>query len=259
VLAATTASPIPFEPTIERTHVFTWFDLAWPWIGLGFAGVLVVLLFATNLLRRDRSLPRHRDLRWLAFLAVAVYMVHNVEEYGIAADGVLHAFPDALCTTLGQPAYPGCGIPPTFFLFVNLPLIWIAGPVAALLSRRMPLVGLTLWGVTGVNAVVHVAPAIALREYDPGLVTAVVLFIPLTAMAFTAAAGRRGPYRRRAMVVLLGSGVLMHAVLAGSILLFLRGTIPEWLLLAAQPLVIAAGYGIVRLAEPRVRRRALSD
>ncbi|MDQ2699435.1 MAG: hypothetical protein M3Y46_11635, partial [Actinomycetota bacterium] len=79
--------------------MFTWFDLAWPWIGLGFATVLGILL-CTNVLRGDRSLPRWRDLRWLSFLAVAVYMVHNVEEYGIAANGVLHAFPDALCTAL---------------------------------------------------------------------------------------------------------------------------------------------------------------
>src|SRR4051812_47023593 len=113
--------------------VFGWFDLAWPWIGLGFAVVLLILLFASNLLRGDRALPRYRDLRWLSFLAIAVYLVHNVEEYGIAANGALHAFPDAMCTALGQPAYPACGIPTVFFLVVNLPLIWLLSPIAALL------------------------------------------------------------------------------------------------------------------------------
>ena len=117
--------------------MFTWFDFAWPWFGLGFAVVLAVLLFATNLLRSDLGMPRWRDLRWLAFLAVAVYMVHNVEEYGIAANGVLHAFPDSLCTLLGQPDYPGCGIPPIFYLFVNLPLVWIAGWDAASRVARL--------------------------------------------------------------------------------------------------------------------------
>lgn len=238
--------------------MFTWFDFAWPWIGLGFAIVLAVLLFGTNLLRGDASIPRRRDLRWLSFLAVAVYMVHNVEEYGIAANGVLHAFPDALCTALGQPVYPGCGIPPVFFLIVNLPLVWIAGPVVALLSARLPLLGLTLWGVIAVNAVVHVAPAIALREYDPGLVTAVVLFAPLAVVTARAAFHRTGPYRRRAVVVLLGAGALMHAVLAGGLLLYLRGMIPEWLLLVAQPLVMALGCALVGLADHRLRRRQLT-
>lgn len=228
--------------------MFTWFDLAWPWIGLGFAAVLVVLLFATNLPRSEG--PRWRDPRWLSFLAVAVYMVHNVEEYGIAANGVAHAFPDSLCTLLGQPPYPACGIPTEFFLFVNLPLVWVAAPLAAILGGRR-LVALTLWGVIAVNAVVHIAPAIALREYDPGLLTAVVLFVPLSVWTARALVGRTGPFRRRALIWLLLAGVLMHAVLAGSVLLYLRGAIPEWLLLALQPAAIAAGYGLVALASRR--------
>lgn len=226
--------------------MFSWFDLAWPWIGLGFAVVLGALL-ATSVLRGDLAVPRWRDLRWLSFLAVVVYMVHNVEEYGVSATGVLHAFPNSLCGLLGQPGYPACGIPPAFYLFVNLPLVWVAGPVAALLSRRAPLAGLTLWGVIGVNAIVHIVPAIVTREYDPGLVTAIVLFVPLTVMTAVAAFGRRGAYRRRAGLVLIGAGVLMHAVLAGSALLYLRGVIPEWLLLFTQPAVIAVGYALVAL------------
>ena len=230
--------------------MFTWFDLAWPWIGLGFAVILGALL-ATGLLRSDRTNPRWRDLRWLSFLAVVVYLVHNVEEYGISATGTLHAFPDSLCELLGQPEYPACAIPPASYLMVNLPLVWVAAPVAALLSRRLPLMGLTLWGVIGVNALVHIVPAIVRGEYDPGLVTAVILFVPLTAMTAVAAFGRRGSYRRRAALLLLAAGGLMHAVLAGSAILYLRGSIPEWLLLAAQPAVIAVGFVLVALAERR--------
>lgn len=213
--------------------MFTWFDLAWPWIGLGFAVVLIVLLFATSVLRSEG--PRWRDVRWLSFLAVAVYLVHNVEEYGLAANGVGHAFPDSLCELLGQSAYPACGIPPLFFLFVNLPLVWIAGPVAALLSRRFPLAGLMLWGVIAANAVVHIVPAIIRREYDPGLVTAVVLFVPLTLLVV---AGNRSPN----LLLALAAGVFLHVVLAGSLVLYLGGRIPEWLLLALQPAAIVAGY-----------------
>ena len=236
--------------------MFNWFDLAWPWIGLAFAAVLVILLFATSLLRGDRALPRWRDLRWLSFLAVAVYMVHNVEEYGITAGGVAHAFPDSLCELLGQPGYPGCGIPTAFFLFVNLPLVWVAGPVAALLSTRFPLAGLTLWGVTGVNAVAHIAPAIVRREYDPGLATAVILFVPLTTMVFAAAFGPRGRYRRGGAAALLGAGALLHAVLAGSLIAYLGGTLPEWLVLALQPAVVALGYLVVGLGDRRLRKAA---
>lgn len=231
--------------------MFTWFDFAWPWMGLGFAAVLAVLLFATPLLRGDPALPRRHDLRWLSFLATAVYMVHNVEEYGIAANGVPHAFPDSLCELLGQPGYPGCAIPTPFFLFVNLPLVWILGPVAAGLSRRFPLAGMVLWGVTGVNTLAHVVPALVKREYDPGLVTAVVLFAPLTVLAIRAVLRT---YRRPAVAVLMAAGGFVHAVLAGSLLLYLNGLIPVWLLYTLQPLSMAAIYLAVRANEHRLRR-----
>jgi hypothetical protein len=110
-----------------------------------------------------------------------------------------------------------------------------------------------LWGVAGVNAVVHIVPAVVLGEYDPGLVTAVVLFIPLTAMVGVATLGRSGPYRRRAGAVLLGAGVLMHATLAGTVILFLHGVIPEWLLLVAQPGAILAGYLVVARLDSHLR------
>lgn len=235
---------------------FSWFDLAWPWIGLIAAGVLAVLLFATPLLRADRALPRWHDPRWLGFLAVATYLVHQVEEYGIAADGVAHAFPDGLCAALGQPAYPACAIPPLFYLAVNVSLVWLAAPVAAVVSRRRPLIALTLWGVIAVNAVVHIVPAIATRAYDPGLATAVVLFVPLTVLVAVRAFGRNGPFRARGFVIIVAAGVLMHAVLGGGLALFLRGVIPGWAVVVAQPVAIAVGFAGVALLSPRVRRAA---
>jgi hypothetical protein len=181
-------------------------------------------------------------------------MVHNVEEYGVAANGVPHAFPDSLCTVLGQPPYPECALPTEFYLYVNLPLIWVAAPLAAVLAGRR-LVGLTLWGVIAINALVHIVPAIALREYDPGLVTAVVLFLPLSIWTLLTATRRTEPFRRIAIVPLLVSGALMHAVLAGSALLFLHGVIAAPVLLALQPAGIALGYGLVLLTQGRMTRR----
>jgi hypothetical protein len=232
--------------------VFTWFDLAWPWIGLCFAAVLTVLL-ATSLLRSDRTVARWRDLRWLSFLSVVVYLVHNIEEYGISATGVPHAFPDALCAALGQPPYSACGIPTSFYLVVNLPLIWVAAPVAAVLSNRFRLASLTLWGIIGVNAIVHIVAAVIPREYDPGLLTAVVLFLPVTAVAAVATIGTTGPYRRRAGAVLIGAGVIVHVVLAGSLILYLHGAIPQWLLLLVQPAVVIAAYVLVARLDRRLR------
>lgn len=236
--------------------MFGWFDLAWPWIGLGAAVVLVALL-ATPWLRSDRSVPRRHDPRWIGSLAIVTYLVHQVEEYGIAANGVPHAFPDELCALMGESAYPACTIPPAFYLAVNISLVWVAAPLAAILAPRIPALALVLWGVIAVNAVVHIVPAVLQVRYDAGLLTAVVLFVPLSIWVLGTMTGRQGPLRRGALAPVLGAGVLMHAVLAGSVLLFLHAGLPAWTMIALQPLGIAAGYGLVALTtRSEVKQRA---
>lgn len=234
------------------TEPFGWFDLAWPWIGLAAAAVVVVALFATPWLRSDPARPRRSDPRWIGFLAVAVYLVHQVEEYGIAANGVAHAFPDELCAVVGQAAYPVCPIPPAFFLAVNVTLVWVAAPIAATLAPRAPLLGLVLWGVIAANAVVHIAPAIVLRRYDAGLLTAVLLFLPLALWAMAGMTGERRPIPRRAVGAVIAAGVLMHAVLGASLVLFLHAGVPAWALITLQPLAVIAGYGLTVAAQHRL-------
>lgn len=158
---------------------WNWFDLAWPWIGAAGAAALLLLLFGTRSLQRDLSLSRWRDPVWLSWLAVPVYMIHNVEEYGIDLLGRSHYFPDALCLTLGLPPYPACPVPPPFFLAVNLSLIWVAAPLAALLSRKHPLVGLIFYGVLITNGITHIVPMLLGKGYNPGALTSMILFIPL--------------------------------------------------------------------------------
>jgi len=71
-------------------------------------------------------------------------------------------FPAEICSVLTLPAPPDCPIPAAYFLSVNIPLIWVIAPIAALLSRRHPLVGLAFYGVIFVNLFFHIMPL--LRE-----------------------------------------------------------------------------------------------
>ena len=228
-----------------------WFDLAWPWIGSAFAAVLLILLFATRLLQSRPALSRWRDPTWLSWLAVVVYMLHNIEEYGIDLLGVRHAFPDSLCTTLGQPPYPGCAIPPAFYLAVNLSLIWVAGPIAALVSRRHPLVGLAFYGVIGVNGMTHLVPTLLGRGYNPGFLTGLLLFLPLTVwVARTQFGTGRLPYAGFAAI--MATGGIVHIVLGGSVLLFLHGSLGSDALVAIQLLNAGLFLGVPWIAERRV-------
>jgi hypothetical protein len=222
---------------------WSWFDIAFPWIGGVAALVLVVLLFGTNLLRSDSSLSRWHDPVCLSWMATVAYLLHNVEEYGLDLLGKVHAFPDALCANLKLPPFPDCSIPPAFFLAVNIPLFWVVGPLAALLSARHRLVGFALYSVISINGLVHTAAAILTGQpYNPGLLTALLLFLPLTVWVGYAFFGKdRLSYK--AMALLLVWGVLLHVFLIVPMLMFTRGIISATVLVWSQ--VINGGLLLV--------------
>jgi hypothetical protein len=203
---------------------WSWIDIAFPWIGGVAAVVLLILLFGTHLLRGEPSSSRWRDRVWLSWLAMVIYLLHNVEEYGIDLFGQVHEFPAAICAVLKLPPYPDCPLPPAFFLAVNIPLFWIVAPIAALLSRRHPLIGLSVYSVIFVNALVHLAPLLAGVGYGPGTLTAAILFVPVSAWVTYACFGK-GRLSYKALALLVAGGLILHIILMGSIQLFVRGMI----------------------------------
>jgi len=122
-----------------------------------------------------------------------------------------------------------------FFLAVNLSLFWVAAPLAALLSRRRPLIGLVFYGLLFTNGLAHVIPMLLGRGFSPGTLSAIVVFFPLFFWVARACFGPgRIPYRGLAAIV--GAGALVHAILIGSLFWFLDGGIGETLLAAIQVL-----------------------
>ncbi len=208
------------------------FTYLWPWIGLVLA-VPLLLALAFGDLRGDRSLPRGQDLVWLAWAATAAYLLHQVEEHGIDAQGVPYAFRGFLCATLGLGEAASCPVPTAFITTVNIPVVWLAGPAAALLGRRRPVLALAYVGVPAVNAMTHIGGFLVSGAYNPGLLTAILLFLPLSIWTFRVALGRPG-LGRRAVVATLAGGGLLHLVLLGSLEAYLAGWIGEVALLVIQ-------------------------
>lgn len=139
------------------------------------------------------------------FLMLPAYMIHQVEEH--AGDRFrrfvnkhVARVPNALTT----PAV----------VVVNVPLVWGVDLVAIYLARFVA-VG---WGLIAVylilvNAVLHVAGAAVLRAYNPGLATAVVLFLPLGGWALVTVADAPGVTAAQHAVA-LALAVVLHAGLA---------------------------------------------
>jgi hypothetical protein len=181
----------------------------------------------------------------MSWMAAVVYLLHNVEEYGLDLLGQSNAFPDALCANFRLPPYPDCPIPPAFYLAVNIPLFWIVGPLAALLTTRHPLVGFGIYSVISINGFVHILAVLATGQpYNPGLLTGVLLFLPLMVWVGSAFFGKnRLGYRAVALLVVWG--VILHVILAGSLAMFVNGLISTTTLVWIQ--IINAGLLVLVL------------
>jgi hypothetical protein len=217
------------------------FDYVWPYMGLG-AALLLTLLLATDLLRSDRTVARWRDIVWLTWLGMLAYLVHQFEEHGIDIKGAAYAFRESLCGFFGFTVLTVCPLPPSVITAVNVAAVWLLGPATALLGRRWPLIALSFFSVPSVNLVAHFASAVRDGGYNPGLLTAIVLFLPLSLWAFYVAMAH---YRLgwRAVIATVVAGIVLHGVLMASLHAFIAGRIGVVLLDAIQ--VINPGLALL--------------
>lgn len=134
------------------------------WVYGGFlAGFLILALFAV--IGREWSIAF-----WLVALQLPLYMLHQFEEHDA----------DRFRLFVNRLMGGGRDVLTKRAVFViNIPGVWGVNLAAIALACLVDL-GFGLIGVwlTLVNGVVHVIQAVALRRYNPGLLTAILLFLP---------------------------------------------------------------------------------
>jgi hypothetical protein len=212
----------------------------WPFVGLvaGSVGLLALVLWP-----RPASAPsRWRDPAWLVCLMLPVYMLHQFEEHGFNLLGQRYHFINELCATFGTPDLARCPASPAFILAVNVGGgVWIPGLLAILFRRRNIMVGACAMGVPLVNSAAHIVPAIIRGSYNSGLLTAVVLFVPMCWWVLRSLS-RAGLLDTRRAAAVVATGALTHALLIGSLVAHARGLLPE-----APFLAFNVAYGVLPL------------
>ena len=188
---------------------------AWPWVGLGMGIVMLVLLFATDLLRAT-GCPRWRDPYWLAWAAMPAYLVHQFEEYALnVVDGNYVIIEQVFSNVSG--ILDLSALPMLHFPLVNIALVWFGVPLAAWLGRRIgnPAVALSPYGFILVNGLMHFAMT-AVRgvpvPLNPGFFTGTLVFLPLAVLAIAVCA-RGGYLRSGGIAAFLVAGAIAHGLL----------------------------------------------
>lgn len=231
VLAAPFALVAAAEPALR---------LQWMWLGLGGALFLAIAFLANRAAWAGRR---------LALALLVAYLVHQFEEHGVDALGRHYAFQASANALLGPVlgCAPGAECPLTVdaIFWVNTLLVWWPYALALAFGAERRALVVAVGGLTLANAVAHVAPAVATRSYDPGLVTALVLFVPLAGATLWTARREWGA-SRGALALGFAWGALAHPLLGvAAFEVYARGAAPAW----TYPALLFA-YACLPLAVP---------
>jgi len=141
----------------------------------------------------------------LIYLQLPVYMLHQLEEH---YDDRFRKFVNDLLAggreVLSTPAV----------VVINVVGVWVVILIALYLARFVGLgLGLIAIYLTLVNALVHLVGAVVQRRYNPGLATAVVLFLPVGIWGLMVVSAAPG-VTTTDHVVGLAVAILVHVAIA---------------------------------------------
>ncbi|MEM1261990.1 MAG: HXXEE domain-containing protein [Pseudomonadota bacterium] len=218
--------------------LFVFFGLAWlplgqqvfmvdHWMKVG-AFVAPIVVFFGFKGRAAASSPWSVDIGLMACLLTAAYLGHQVEEHWVDFLGreyPLYDYLNGLIAGLfGEDKYGVLDRSGIFY--VNAGMVWTAGFLAILTAPRRVFPTLAMAGIMLVNAIAHVGNALVTTSYNSGLVTSVVLFLPLSVVVF-AAAHRSGAATTRTLALAILWGFLAHVILfAGLFASVVHGLVP---------------------------------
>lgn len=144
-----------------------WLNRHWVAAALCMAILLTVLM---------PILIQCRPSAWLLIFAMLpAYMFHQVEEH---TDDRFRVF-------VNQHVFHGVeALTRKAVLWINLPGVWGVGLLSIYAATFLKIGwGFSIVYLVLVNAVAHIVAAILWREYNPGLWTALALFVPLSILA----------------------------------------------------------------------------
>ncbi|NWG26270.1 MAG: HXXEE domain-containing protein [Pseudorhodoplanes sp.] len=138
------------------------------------------------------------------YLQLPFYMLHQVEEhYGDRFRKFFNEFIAGGLPALTTPVA----------VLINVPGVWGVDLISIYLARFVDIgLGLIAVYLMLVNAITHIIAAIILRRYNPGLVSAIVLFIPASVWAIVAISAVPG-VDATDHAIGLGIAVAMHVAI----------------------------------------------
>ena len=168
----------------------------WPYAALftaGFLGVLAPFVF------RYAGIPLA-----LVYLQLPIYMLHQYEE---------HAGDRFRLWVNNMIGHGRDVLTPIATFWINSLLVWLLDLVALYLACFVDLsLGLIAIYLPMLNAIGHIVPAIIKRQYNPGLVTGVTIFLPVGVLSTYLVSRAAGSHLQDHLLA-LGVAIAVHGII----------------------------------------------
>ena len=172
IVIVASAAVIQLVPQVRDYLVTTWMI-----VGVGGAAFLSLLLLA-NWTEQERD--RLARVHWILLI---VYLAHQFEEHGVDLFGRSYFFITYAQKLIGE-IRPGNGFTPLELYRINTLMVWLPFLTAVWGGRRFIWPGLAAGGLLLGNGIFHAGVALWRAEYNPGLGSAIVLFLPAGLLYF---------------------------------------------------------------------------
>jgi hypothetical protein len=153
--------------------------MTWMTVGLGGA------VFLSLMLLEDRAQLQLDPLARFHWILLVVYLVHQFEEHGVDLLGRAHFFITYTRDVIRDVgAASGFILTPPAIYRTNTLFVWLPFLVAVWGHRRFIWPGLAAADLILTNGVLHIGVALWREEYNPGVGSAIVLFLPIALLYF---------------------------------------------------------------------------
>jgi len=225
--------------TILLLFFMLWFPLGqheflidhWMKIGVYAAPFLLIGSFS---FWKENELPMATpNFRIIALMMLLAYIMHQFEEHWIDLCGNYYAFyahnNNFIRSVLGETDTSINPLSKTSVFVINTSLVWLLGFLSIWRSPKQLFPFFAMAGIILVNGLVHVLSTLVNWEYNPGLFTSVVVFIPLYFWTLRQTRNFVGNYKAHIFYGLIWA-FLAHVIMVGGLLLAnWYHVIPEYL------------------------------
>ncbi|MEL7179619.1 MAG: HXXEE domain-containing protein [Pseudomonadota bacterium] len=186
----------------------------WMKVGTFMAPFLVLVAFSFS----DKSI--RLDARAVSLVLLVVYIIHQFEEHWVDIYGRTYAFKpnlnEFLSGLLGHSDVQEIMSDTSVFV-INTSLVWLVGALAIWRGSQHVFAALCMASIVVINAVSHIGAALIAGSYNPGLLTGVVLFLPVGIGAYVWL-GRTSKPPLMIIAASLAWGLIAHVLMISGVL-----------------------------------------